>query len=186
MPPHCIFMAAILKTAAILYLKMTEMASLGQTALKSIYYMPLYVNWQGNYTVCCIFFFLAAILFFLIWRSKRHISAWQQQFLDSAGPNHPKNTCCQKLTSNALTRLQSLLFSKWDQTICKIDTVRKCILLSIVTNLNIRTKSMIGEISDYNLVIRISAKDKPSNSICAWKQAMLRERKFGTTEIIHT
>ena len=55
-------------------------------------------------------------VFFRIWRSKRHISAWQQPFLDSAGPNYPKNTCCQKLTTNALTLLQSLLFWKWDQT----------------------------------------------------------------------
>ena len=58
-------MAAILETAAILDLKVAEMDSLGQTTLKSIYCTTLYVNWQGNYTVCYILvFFLEAILFF--------------------------------------------------------------------------------------------------------------------------
>ena len=62
------------------------------------------------------YFFGGHFIFFRVWRSKRHISAWQQQFLDSAGSNYPKNTCCQKLTTNVLTLLHSLLFWKGDQT----------------------------------------------------------------------
>ena len=58
-------MCAILKTVAILDLKMAEMDSLGQTTLKSIYYSTLYVNLQGNYPVFLYFgIYLAAILFF--------------------------------------------------------------------------------------------------------------------------
>ena len=41
--------------------------------------------------VCYILvYFWRPFCFFLIWRSKRHISAWQQQVLDSTGPNYPK------------------------------------------------------------------------------------------------
>ena len=43
--------ATILKTVALLDLKMAEMDSLGLTTLKSIYYSTLYVNLQGNYPV---------------------------------------------------------------------------------------------------------------------------------------
>ena len=59
------------------------------------------------------YIFAGHFVYFQIWRSKRHISAWQHPFLDSAGPSYPKNTCCQKLTTNALT---ILLYWKWNQT----------------------------------------------------------------------
>ena len=44
-------MVAILKTAAILYLKITKMNYLGENNLKCMHCLTLYVSFEGNYDI---------------------------------------------------------------------------------------------------------------------------------------
>ena len=55
-------MVAILKTAAILNLKIPKMNYLGKNNLKFMYCLTLYVSFKGNFIILLIF--LAAILFY--------------------------------------------------------------------------------------------------------------------------